>query len=103
VTGADPEGSIIGQIRTAVRRGEYDMTFHAMEELAEDDLDVYDMEAAVLNGRIIRIETDDERGSRYTIHGTTSNGRTLVGVVCRFARTDRVLIITVYEVTEMES
>jgi hypothetical protein len=66
-------------------------------------LDIYDIEAAVLNGRIVRVFSDDPRGPRYTVWGDTSNGRILVGVVCRFTEIDAVLIITVYEVTEMES
>jgi hypothetical protein len=30
------------------------MTVHAMEEMAEDDLDILDVEQAVLNGRVVR-------------------------------------------------
>lgn len=99
----DASGRIIGQIRNAVRRGEYHMTFHAVEEMAEDGLDIYDVEAAVLNGSITKFETDDPRGPRYTVVGTTSDRITPVGIVCRFAEADLVLIITVYEVTELES
>ena len=30
------------------------MTIHAMEEMAEDDLDILDIEQAVLNGQVVR-------------------------------------------------
>ena len=30
------------------------MTVHALEEMAEDDLDIFDIEEAVLNGRVVR-------------------------------------------------
>lgn len=35
------------------------MTVHAMEEMAEDDLDVLDIEEAVLNGRFLIITVYD--------------------------------------------
>jgi hypothetical protein len=45
------------------------MTVHAVEEMAEDDLDVLDIEEAVLNGRVVRSSKDDPRGTRYTVEG----------------------------------
>jgi hypothetical protein len=42
------------------------MTIHAMEEMAEDDLDVLDIDEAVLNGRVVRINKDDRRGTRLS-------------------------------------
>lgn len=37
----------IDKIRDAIRTGNYDMTFHAVEEMAEDKLGIFDMEGAV--------------------------------------------------------
>ena len=90
---------ILARIRELVRRGQYDMTAHATEEMAEDLLDILDIECAVLGGAISRTETDDPRGAKYVIEGAATDGRTLVGVVGRFADDARYLIITVYEVT----
>jgi hypothetical protein len=78
------------------------MSAHAMEEMAEDGLDVEDVERAILRGTIVRIERDDPRGTKYVIHGLAVDGITLVGAVGRFSSTVRLLIITVYEVTEPE-
>lgn len=78
------------------------MSAHAMEEMAEDLLVVPDVEETVLNGRVIRVEKDDPRGTKYVVVGTALDQRTPVGVVERFASTGRNLIITVYEVTELE-
>ena len=78
------------------------MSAHAMEEMAEDDLDVDDVESAILCGTIVRIERDDPRGTKYVIHGLAVDGITFVGAVGRFSSTERLLIITVYEVTELE-
>lgn len=60
---------IIDKIREAVRTGNYDMTHHANEEMAEDNLAIYDIEQAILNGKIIKREKDDPRGTKYTIFG----------------------------------
>ena len=76
------------------------MTVHAVEEMAEDDLDVFDVEQAVLNGQIVRRNKHDPRGTKYTIEGLALDGEKLVGVVGRFHGTDRYLIITVYDVNK---
>lgn len=48
--------SWIERIREKIRIRQYDMTVHAVEEMAEDGLDIVDMEHAVLAGRVVRIE-----------------------------------------------
>jgi len=73
-----------------------------MEEMAEDLLDIIDVEIAVLNGRITRIERDDPRGTKYVVGGTAADQRTPVEVIGRFTSSGRYLILTVYEVTELE-
>ncbi len=91
---------IIDQIRVAIRDGAYDMTVHAVEEMAEDGLDLVDVEAAILSGRVAKREKDDPRGTRYAVHGAGTDGTTSEGTVGRFTETGRDLIITVYKVTE---
>jgi uncharacterized protein DUF4258 len=76
------------------------MTVHAMEEMAEDDLDILDIEEAVLNGQVVRTNRRDPRGTIYTVEGTVLDGAKLVGIVGRFHSTTRFLIITVYEITK---
>jgi len=78
------------------------MSAHAMEEMAEDFLTILDVDTAVLNGQVIRVEKDDPRGTKYIIVGTALDQQTPVGIVGRFASNGRYLIITVYEVTELE-
>jgi len=92
----------IDRIREKVRLRQYDMSAHAMEEMAEDMLTILDVEEAVLNGRVVRVEKDDPRGTKYVLVGTALDQQTPVGVVGRFASTGRYLIITVYEVTDLE-
>jgi len=87
------------RIRDAVIRGEYDLTRHAVDEMAEDGLIIFDVESAILEGEIVNTEIDDPRGTRYTIVGLAQDGKTEVGVVGRFTETGIYLIITVYELT----
>jgi len=46
----------IDDIREKIRLGKYDMTVHAVEEMAEDGLDILDFEQSILYGQISRIE-----------------------------------------------
>ena len=92
---------IIDRIREKIRLQQYDMTVHAMEEMAEDNLDILDIEHAILDGQISRIEKGDPRGTKYVVEGFAVDGQTPVGTVGRFAN-ERYLIITVYEVISSE-
>jgi len=91
--------SRLERIRERIRLRQYDMSAHAMEEMAEDLLDITDVEAAVLTGRLVRVEKHDPRGTKYVIEGPATDGSTPVGVVGRFRGTARYLVITVYKVT----
>ncbi len=93
---------LLERIRAAILSGDYDLTRHAIDEMAEDGLGIFDIECAILDGEITKVETGDPRGSRYTIIGLAEDRKTEVGVVGRFTETDIYLIITVYEVTEPE-
>ncbi|MGR3220970.1 MAG: DUF4258 domain-containing protein [Candidatus Anammoxibacter sp.] len=90
---------IINKIRNSVMTGNYDITYHGIEEMAEDNFTILDVECAILNGRITKREKDDPRGVKYVIEGTSSDRITPIGVVGRFKETDIFLIITVYEIT----
>jgi hypothetical protein len=74
----------IDDIREKVRLGEYDMTIHALEELAEDRLDILDFEQSILYGQISRIEKSDPRGTRFVVEGPAIEEQISVGSVGRF-------------------
>jgi hypothetical protein len=76
------------------------MSVHAMEEMAEDDLDIVDVEQALLTGQLIRTEKDDPRGTKYVVEGFAIDGETAIGVVGRFLGSERYLIITIYEIAK---
>jgi hypothetical protein len=90
----------ISHIRERIRRQQYDMTFHASEEMAEDHLDIEDLEHSILNGSIARIDRDDPRGTKYVVEGVAVDQVTPVGSAGRFVSSERYLIITVYEITD---
>jgi hypothetical protein len=92
--------STIERIRDKIRQRQYDMTGHAMEEMAEDDLDIVDVECSILTGSVVRIDRDDPRGTRYVVKGLAADETSPVGTAGRFTSTARYLIITVYEVTD---
>ncbi len=94
--------SDIDRIREKIRLRQYDMSAHAMQEMAEDMLTILDVEEAVLKSQVIRVEKDDPRGTKYIVVGTALDQQTPVGIVGRFASNGRYLIITVYEVTEAQ-
>jgi len=68
--------------------------------MAEDGLDILDVESSILKGKVVRSEKNDPRGVRYTIHGMGSDGATRVGTVGRSTETGLYLLITVYRLTE---
>ena len=90
---------IIDKIGNAIRTGKYDMTYYAVEEMAEDKLGILDVESAVLSGKIIKRQKDDPRGVKYVIKGLAGDQSTPIGVVGRFKETGIFLIITVYAIT----
>lgn len=90
---------IINKVRNSIRTKNYDMTFHAVEQMAEDRLGIFDVESAALNGKIVKREKDDPRGTKYTMEGIGTDRITPVGIVGRFKETEVFLIITVYKIT----
>jgi len=65
------------------------MTIHAAEEMAEDDLDILDIEEAILNGQVVDRTKLDTRGTKYTVEGLALDGETPVGIVGRFHANNR--------------
>jgi TolB-like protein len=86
------------RIRNAVLDHRYVLTEHAYEEMERDQLDVLDVESAVLTGEIEQALTQDPRGTRYVVVGKATDQETPVGVVVRFVEHDQLLVITVYEI-----
>ena len=88
---------ILEQIKHQVITQEYDITNQALEEAADDELDIFDIEKAILNGKIVTKYTNDPRGNRYKIVGKACDHIRHVSIIGRFRGDQLFRIITVYE------
>jgi len=73
------------------------MTVHADDEMDADGLSIFDVENAILTGRVAERQT--ERGLRehkYVIRGAPLEGDDSVVVVAKIGTTGKVVILTVY-------
>ena len=86
---------VIKQIREKIRTGNYELTRHAEEEREEDNLEVVDLESAIINGKIVKKLTHDPRGTRYVLRGCATDER-IVRVVCRILASGKLRIVTSY-------
>lgn len=85
--------SKISQIQLLVRNGLYYLTEHADDEAIIDGFDIYDVEYAILTGKIRRAWPKEDK---YEIVGSSLDGR-VMGVICRITTSGKVRVITVYE------
>ena len=84
-------------MRDLVRRGLYVMTTHADEEADADDFSVFDVESAILTGKIVERQMETETGEwKYVVSGEAVDGRPL-SVVAKFGTSAQMLyILTIY-------
>jgi hypothetical protein len=72
------------------------MTLHAEEEMNDDALTIFDVERAILTGKVIERQEDQMTGEwKYLITGLSIHGDG-VAVVAKVSVTDKLVIITVY-------
>jgi len=73
------------------------MTTHADEQADADDFSVFDVESAILTGKIVERQREAETGEwKYVISGDAVDGRQMV-VVAKFGASVQMLyILTVY-------
>ena len=73
------------------------MTTHADEEADADDFSVFDVESAILTGKIAERQKESETGEwKYVISGEAVDGKPL-SVVAKFGTSGQMLyILTVY-------
>jgi len=82
------------EIRTKIKRGEYDLSEHAHVERQAEHITVKEIEELILSGEIVEAYPKDPRGESVLL-GARLKTRSL-HVVCG-KRNDRILIVTVYE------
>ena len=88
---------VLAFIKERMREGLYVMTLHAEEEMDSDNLEIFDIENAVLTGRIIERQRDRITGEwKYLLRGQTLS-ETSVIVVLKLSPTGKAAILTVYK------
>jgi Domain of unknown function (DUF4258) len=88
---------ILQQIQSLIRQGEYILSVHVENELEDDGFTDQDLEAAILNGKIVRRARDEIGRPKYVIEGSALDGRGLTAVVQPFQTRQLVVMVTVYE------
>ncbi len=88
----------IRRIRAAVRDGRYDYSGHALEEMDDDQLLESEVYEIIMRGMVVAKLTDDPRGTRFVIRGSTVEKE--AEVVCRFLPTGKLRIITAYAIED---
>lgn len=89
---------ILAKIRACIRSGKYEATAHANDEMADDGLDIIDVENSILFGNIVRVQKNDPHGVQYIVHGPAKHGGALLCTVGRFTASGWYRIITIYEI-----
>lgn len=88
------------RFRSLVRKRQYILTVHALEEMGEDDILDEDIEHVILTGQIVERQVDQATKARkYVLTGTDLAGEP-VGVILRMGSTGKVVVITVYREEE---
>ena len=87
---------VLRRFREKIRTGEYVMTVHAEEEMGADDLTIFDVESAVLSGRVVERQRDREtREAKYLVQGRGLDDEAVV-VVAKVSSTRKMVIVTAY-------
>jgi Domain of unknown function (DUF4258) len=88
---------ILHQIQAFIRQGEYVLSVHVENKLENDGFTDQDLEAAILNGEIVRRERDEVGRPKYVIEGSALDGRGLTAVAQLFQTRQLVVMVTAYE------
>lgn len=90
--------SALRRMRDLIRAGEYVVTLHAEEEMADDEVSVSDLERCFLTGEVLERQRDGKTNEwKYRIRGSTVEGG-VVEAVAKIGVTRKVVVITVYRV-----
>jgi hypothetical protein len=87
---------MLRQMREKIRTRQYVMTLHAEEEMDDDGFTIFDVERAILTGKIVERQSDHHTGElKYVLMGEALQGG-VVGVVAKLSPIHKLVIITVY-------
>src|SRR5689334_19988312 len=87
--------SILEQIKSRTKRGEFRVTQHAQQEMVEEEISLDEMLEALATAEILEHYPEHRRGACCLLTGQTNNGRPL-HAVCTTAQ-PLLILITAYE------
>ena len=94
--GAACSNASCGGFERRFAQGEYLMTLHAEEEMEADHLTIFDVESAVLSGRVVERQRDrGTREAKYLVRGRGLDDEAVV-VVAKVSPTGKMVIVTAY-------
>jgi hypothetical protein len=88
------------RFRSLVRKRQYILTIHALEEMGEDDVLDEDIENTILTGQIVERQVDRATRERKYVFAGTDCASEPVNVVLKMGPTGKVVVITVYREEE---
>ena len=84
------------KMQEKIRTRQFVMSLHAVEEMEDDQLSIFDVESCILTGRINERQKDSATNEwKYVVNGEALNGDPLF-VVVKLSPIDTLVIITVY-------
>lgn len=87
---------VLAAMQLCVQEGQASLTNHAYDEMADDDLFVFDLEQCVYTGTIVEQQWDDGfQDWKYVIYGKSSDEEDLA-VVAQIDRNQNLVFITTY-------
>lgn len=87
---------ILQEIQEKVQNQEYVLTLHAEDEMVQDRLTSFDVENALLTGRIVGRQKDLKTDEwKYVVEGRTL-GSEIAVIVTKLTFSRKLIIITVY-------
>jgi hypothetical protein len=88
---------VLKRMREKIRTRQYVLTVHAEEEMDADGLSIYDVESAILTGKVVERQADRSWGDqKYVIRGRPLEGSDTVWLVAKIGPTGVVVVLTVY-------
>ena len=88
--------AILQKLKECVRHNQYLVTLHADDEMNDDNLSIFDVERAVLNGEIMERQKDTSPSEwKYIIRGQAIDGSIII-VVAKLGVTGKMVVITVF-------
>jgi len=89
---------LLNRMRRLVLERRYIVTAHAYDEMAADDIAVWDIEGTILTGKIVERQKDRVTSeNKYRLRGKALDGSSME-VVAKFSVTGKLVVVTVYSV-----